>query len=361
MIINKLSVINYKNILQAEIACSAKMNCFFGNNGMGKTNLLDAVYYLSFTKSHLHTPDSQIIRDGEDMCIVQGTYLFENRTEDVFCAVRRGHHKVFKRNAKEYSRMSEHIGLLPLVMISPADAELISGGSEERRRFADMFLSQNDARYLNSLVLYNKAVLQRNALLKDKSSDYQTFDILEMQMEQYGQYVYAKRREMLDEITPLFNEYYALVSGQNELAGLKYNSQLADSDFVKSLRDSRAKDLVAGYTTFGTHKDDIEMTLGDKLIRRAGSQGQNKTFLIALKLAQFSLMVVKGMSQPILLLDDIFDKLDAERVERIIGLVSSDRFGQIFITDTNREYLDRIVKNLTHDYSLFRIENGRGL
>jgi DNA replication and repair protein RecF len=331
---------------------------------MGKTNLLDALYYLSFCKSHLNTLDARIIRYGEEMCVVQGLYDFDGREEDVFCAIRAGHRKQFKRNKKEYGRLSEHIGLLPLVMISPLDADLIRGGSEERRRFIDMLISQNDRQYLAALIQYNKALLQRNTLLRERDRnrvpDYSVYDVLEMQMATYGQTLYDKRCALLAELTPLFNEYYALIAGQQvEQVALEYRSHLSgNADFARSLHDTRERDLLIGYSTFGVHKDDVEMKLGDELMRRTGSQGQNKTYVIALKLAQFSLMHSKGGTKPLLLLDDVFDKLDADRVEKIIGLVSSDRFGQIFLTDTNRKYLDRILEAVGGEYALFEVVAG---
>ena len=358
MIISKLSVLNYKNICQSEIVCSVKTNCFFGNNGMGKTNLLDAIYYLSFCKSHINTPDSRLIRNEEDLCVIQGFYDFDGREEDIFCAIRRGQRKQFRRNKKEYERLSEHIGLLPLVMISPADSDLIRGGSDERRRFIDIIISQYDKQYLNSLIQYNKALMQRNVLLRDRSNEASLYDVLEMQMGNYGAQIYEKRMILIDKLIPVFEEYHKMICGSGESVNLCYISQLEDGNLIKELRDSRSKDLLLGYSSSGIHKDDIEMTLDGELIRRVGSQGQNKTYLIALKLAQFAYMVSIGTTKPILLLDDIFDKLDADRVEKIIDLVSGDRFGQIFITDTNRKYLDRILEAIKQDYSLFKVEKG---
>ena len=359
MIIGKLSVLNYKNICQTDIICSVKTNCFFGNNGMGKTNLLDAIYYLSFCKSHLHTPESRIIRNGEELCVIQGFYDYDGKEEEIFCAIRNGQRKQFKRNKKEYERLSEHIGLLPLVMISPADSELIHGGSEERRRFVDMIISQFDKPYLNALIQYNKALMQRNVLLRNQSRDMTLYEALEMQMAAYGRMIYEKRLLLIDRLTPVFNEYHQMICGSGEKVGLSYVSQLSSVDPAQALRSSRNKDMLTGFTSAGIHKDDMEMTLDEQLIRRTGSQGQNKTCLIALKLAQFAYMTSKGLTKPILLLDDIFDKLDAGRVEKIIGLVSSDRFGQIFITDTNRNYLDRILESIKQDYALFQVEQGQ--
>jgi DNA replication and repair protein RecF len=358
MIIRKLSALNYKNINLAEVVCSVKTNCFFGNNGMGKTNLLDAIYYLSFCKSHIHTPDSRLIRNGEDLCVLQGIYDYNGKDEDVFCAIRRSQRKQFKRNKKEYERLSEHIGLLPLVMVSPVDSDLIRGGSDERRRFIDMIISQHDKQYLNALIQYNKALMQRNIWLREQRNDASLYDVYEMQMATCGRQLYEKRKLFIEALVPVFDEYHRMICGSGETVGLSYVSQLADDDFMKMLKASRAGDQLLGYSSVGVHKDDMVMTLDEQLVRRIGSQGQNKTYLIALKLAQFSYMSTNGTTKPILLLDDIFDKLDAERVEKIIGLVSGDRFGQIFITDTNRKYLDRILEAIGQDYSLFKVDRG---
>lgn len=359
MILKKLSILNYKNIRQAEIAFSPKMNCFFGNNGMGKTNLLDAIYYLSFCKSHIHTPDTQIIHTDEEMCVVQGTYDYDGRNEEIFCAIRRRQRKQFKRNRKEYEKLSEHIGLLPLVMVSPADYELIQGGSDERRRFLDLVISQHDKPYLHALIQYNKALQQRNSLLREQSRNASLYDVLEMQMAGYADLIYGKRRELVNEFTPVFNDYYGKISLSREEVKLRYISQLAEGSLSGLLLQNRERDLILGYTSTGVHKDELEMKLNNSLIRRVGSQGQNKTYLIALKLAQFAFLHGKGQTVPILLLDDIFDKLDATRVEQIVKLVSSAQFGQIFITDTNRKYLDDILKAMVeHNYALFKVDDG---
>lgn len=358
MILKKLSILNYKNILQGEVAFSPKMNCFFGNNGMGKTNLLDAIHYLSFCKSHINTPDSQIIHNDQELCVIQGNYEYEGREEEIFCAMRRRQRKQFKRNKKEYDKLSEHIGLLPLVMVSPADSELIQGGSEERRRFLDVIISQQDKPYLHALIQYNKALTQRNSLLKDQSMDISLYEVLEMQLGMYGQQVYEKRKKLVEDFTPIFNTYYQTICGLREEVGLRYISQLEGVDLPEKLAMNRERDRILGYTSSGVHKDELEMTLGGYLIRRVGSQGQNKTYLIALKLAQFAFLNDRGQTTPILLLDDIFDKLDAARVEQIIKLVSEDGFGQIFITDTNRKYLDEILSATNDEYALFKVEGG---
>ena len=359
MILEKLSIVNYKNIAQAEVVFSEKINCLLGNNGMGKTNILDSIYYLSFCKSHVHTPDTQVIRFGEDMCVLQGFYDFEGRTEELFCAIRNRQRKQFKRNKKEYDKLSEHIGLLPLVMISPADSDLIQGGSEERRRFLDLIISQQDKNYLYALIQYNKALAQRNALLKEQSHDYSLFEALDIQLVRFGEYLFKKRTLLVEGLVPLFNRYHQQICESSEKVGLNYTSHLQKDSLYECLQTNRERDMILGYTSCGIHKDDLEMTLGDALIRRIGSQGQRKTFLIALKLAQFSLLSrEEGVTTPLLLLDDIFDKLDARRVAQIIQLVSKENFGQIFITDTNRQYLDEIIRKINHDYALFEVEDG---
>lgn len=358
MILKQLSILNYKNIVQAEVVFSPKINCFFGKNGMGKTNFMDAIYYLSFCKSHINTPDSLIIRNNQDMCVLQGVYDYDGRTEELFCGIRHKQKKQFKRNKKEYKRLSEHIGLLPLVMISPADTELIQGGSEERRRFMDLIISQQDKNYLHALIQYNKALLQRNTLLKEQSHDTSLFDVLEMQLTMYGEQIFSKRKQLIEKLVPLFNQFHQQICHSAESVDLTYISQLAETSLEEKLRKNRERDILIGYTTAGIHKDELEMLLDGSLIRRVGSQGQQKTYLIALKLAQYSLLAQEGASTPLLLLDDIFDKLDAERVAQIIHLVGEEQFGQIFITDTNRKYLDKILETINSDFSLFEVEQG---
>lgn len=358
MILKQLSILNYKNIVQAEVVFSPKINCFFGKNGMGKTNFMDAIYYLSFCKSHINTPDSLIIRNNQDMCVLQGVYDYDGRTEELFFGIRHKQKKQFKRNKKEYKRLSEHIGLLPLVMISPADTELIQGGSEERRRFMDLIISQQDKNYLHALIQYNKALLQRNTLLKEQSHDTSLFDVLEMQLTMYGEQIFSKRKQLIEKLVPLFNQFHQQICHSAESVDLTYISQLAETSLEEKLRKNRERDVLIGYTTAGIHKDELEMLLDGSLIRRVGSQGQQKTYLIALKLAQYSLLAQEGASTPLLLLDDIFDKLDAERVAQIIHLVGEEQFGQIFITDTNRKYLDKILETINSDFALFEVEQG---
>jgi DNA replication and repair protein RecF len=335
------------------------MNCLFGNNGMGKTNLLDALYYLSFCKNHTNLPDSQLIMHDKDFAVLQANYRFDDIEEDIYCGIKRKQRKIFKRNKKEYERLSEHIGLLPLVMICPADSDLIQGGSDERRKFTDVVISQYDKEYLHALIKYNKALSQRNSLLKeDHLSDPALFEIWEEQLDHFGQQIHQKRKKFIREFLPIFREFHHAICQEGESIGLVYESQLDHENLRQLLKDKRNRDRLIGFTTSGIHKDDFNFTLEEYLIRKTGSQGQNKTYLIALKLAQFNFLVKTGTSIPILLLDDVFDKLDETRVEQIVKLVSQPQFGQIFITDTNRKYLDKILLKMDHDYKLFHVENG---
>ncbi len=327
---------------------------------MGKTNLLDAIYYLSFCKSFCNTLDNQNIRHDEDFFMLQGFYNRENKEEEVYCGMKRRQKKQFKRNKKEYERLSDHIGLLPLVMISPEDAALILGGSEERRKFIDQVISQSDKLYLEALIRYNKALTQRNSMLKSDqpNSDISLMEILEDQLSRTADYIYQRRQQFITEFTPIFQEYYDFICAGNEKVQLIYDSHLKDGNLAEQLSRCRERDKILGYTTRGTHKDDLQMSLGDFPLKRVGSQGQNKTYLIALKLSQFKFLKKSSQNTPILLLDDIFDKIDANRVEQIIKLVSGDSFGQIFITDTNRKYLDEIIAKVHRNYHLYQVEQG---
>ena len=356
-----ISILNYKNLEQVEVAFSRKMNCIIGKNGMGKTNLLDAVYYLSFCKSATNAIDSQNILHDRDFFVVQGFYeTDEGEPEEVYCGLKRRQKKQFKRNKKEYSRLSDHIGLIPLVMVSPADSWLIAGGSEERRRFIDVVISQFDREYLEALIRYNKALLQRNSLLKaDVEPEEELMLVWEEMMAASGETVYAKRKAFIDEFIPVFQSYYSYISQDREQVSLSYESHAAKGNLLEQLKEVRQRDRILGYSTRGIHKDDLIMRLGDFPIKREGSQGQNKTYLIALKLAQFEFLKRTGSrTTPIVLLDDIFDKLDASRVEQIVKLVAGDSFGQIFVTDTNRDHLDKILRKIEGDYKLFEVDGG---
>ena len=358
MVLRKLSILNYKNIGEAQLEFSPKINCFIGSNGMGKTNILDAVYYLSFCRSASTPVDSQVIRHDEAFCMLEGEY----DEAVVSVGMKRGQKRHFKRNKKEYKRLSEHIGMIPLVVVSPADTLLIEGGSEERRKLMDMVIAQYDRTYMEALSRYNNALQQRNMLLKmadDHPVDPLLMQLWEEQMAESGELLYDKRRAFVDELIPLFQEYYQHISAGQEQVGLTYISHCQRGPLLEVIQRDRHKDLAVGYSLHGVHRDDLEFTLGDHLMKREGSQGQNKTFVIALKLAQFDFLRRAGsQTTPILLMDDIFDKLDAERVEQIVGLVSGDTFGQIFITDTNRDHLDQILSNTALDYKIFHVNQG---
>lgn len=360
MILKRISILNYKNLEQVELSFSPKLNCFFGQNGMGKTNLLDAVYFLSFCKSAGNPIDSQNICHDADFFVIQGFYEAADGTpEEIYCGMKRRQKKQFKRNKKEYTRLSDHIGFLPLVMVSPADSELIAGGSDERRRFMDVVISQYDKEYLDALIRYNKALVQRNTLLKSEQPvEEELFLVWEEMMAQAGEVVFRKREAFIREFIPIFQSFYSFISQDREKVGLSYDSHARDASLQEVLKESRARDQIMGYSLRGVHKDELNMLLGDFPIKREGSQGQNKTYLVALKLAQFDFLKRTGTTVPLLLLDDIFDKLDASRVEQIIKLVAGDSFGQIFITDTNREHLDRILHKVGSDYKMFRVEQG---
>jgi DNA replication and repair protein RecF len=364
MFIRNLAVINYKNLVQADLQFSSKLNCFIGNNGVGKTNLLDCLYYLSFCKSYFNLPDSQNIRHNDDFFVLQGKYCCGTDTEEIYGGFKSGHKKIFRRNKKEYERLSDHIGLLPLVMISPADSVLIQGGSEERRRFMDSVISQYNRQYLDWLLKYNHALLQRNNLLKFFATNHQfdadSLDVWSEQLIITGNKIHNKRIEFLNALLPVFQKYYDLICQGHEKVRLEYLSQLNDQDFRKLLEESVAKDRVLQYTSTGIHKDDLELKIEDYPIKRLGSQGQNKTFLISLKFAQFDFISSVNKVKPILLLDDIFDKLDSERVGQIVKLVSDSNFGQIFITDTNREHLDGIIREVGGvEYKIFLVSDGQ--
>ena len=362
MILTKLSILNYKNIREATLELSPKMNCFIGSNGVGKTNVLDAVYYLSFCRSASNPIDSQVIRHDEPFCMLEGSYQSEDGQElSVSVAMKRGVKKHFKRNKKEYKRLSEHIGLIPLVVVSPSDTLLIEGGSEERRRLMDIVISQYDRPYLAHLSRYNNALAQRNSLLKmeDQTPDPQLMQIWEEQMAEEGEHLYQRRKTFVEELTPVFQEYYEQISQGREQVGLRYVSHCQRGPLLEVIQRDRQKDLAVGYSLHGVHRDDLEFTLAGHQMKREGSQGQSKTYVTSLKLAQFDFLKrTASQTTPLLLLDDIFDKLDTQRVEQIVHLVSGNSFGQIFITDTNRDHLDQILRNSALDYKIFHVDDG---
>ena len=357
MILEKLSVINYKNIATATLELSPKINCLIGQNGVGKTNVLDAIYFLSFCHSANNPIDSQVIRHGEEFFMLEGNY---DEDLHITAAMKKGAKKHFKRNKKEYKRLSEHIGLIPIVVVAPSDTLLIEGGSEERRRLMDLVISQYDRSYIDAMNRYNKALQQRNALLKqEEEPDNEVISLFEEQMAMEGEKIYQRRKAFIEELTPIFQRIHETISENREQVSLTYLSHCQRGPLLEVIQRDRFKDRAVGYSLHGIHRDDLEFTLGGHPMKREGSQGQNKTFVIALKLAQFDFLKrTNSKTTPLLLLDDIFDKLDARRVEQIIKLVGGDEFGQIFITDTNRDHLDRILASSEHDYRIFHVENG---
>lgn len=360
MILSGISLLNYKNLQEVNIAFSPKINCFIGSNGMGKTNLLDAVYYLSFCKSAVTASDTSNIMHDAPFFMLQGCYQSGSGIEsEVSCGLKRGEKKQFRRDGKLYERLSDHIGTVPLVMVSPADNELIAGGSEERRRFMDVVISQYDKEYLGALIRYNRALQQRNALLRgERFPDAEMMQLIEEMMIDEAMVINRGRRTFIEELVPVFERSHSTIARGSEEVSLKYRSHMSDGDLLEQLRQSRADDYRLGYTSKGVHRDELIMQLGGYPIRREGSQGQNKTFLVSLKLAQYDFLRSKGGEMPLLLLDDIFDKLDSRRVEQIISLVAGEGFGQIFITDVNREHIDQILESVSGGYHLFEVQGG---
>lgn len=361
MILKQLSILNYKNIPEANFDFSPHINCFIGMNGEGKTNILDAIYFLSFTKSATNSIDAHNIRHDQDLLMIQGKYEIDGTEENISCGIKRGVKKVFKRGGKAYKRMSEHIGLLPLILVSPNDHVLIIGGSDERRKFMDMCISQYDRDYMNALMTYSKALQQRNMMLKNEDSDIDIdmISTYEEVMAETGEQIYMQRQKFVEELIPVFQDYYTRISGCHETVGLTYSSHCQRGPLLETIQCSRNRDIAVGHSLHGIHRDELEMTIDGYSLRNEGSQGQAKTFLISFKLAQFHFLKRTGShTTPILLLDDIFDKLDSSRVEQIIQLANDDAFGQIFITDTNRENLDRILANSQDDYKLFTVKGG---
>lgn len=361
MFLQNLSLVNFKSYTQLEAKFSSKINCFTGNNGVGKTNILDAIYYLSFCKSFFTSVDSFNIKHGDNLFVINGQYILDNKEENIYCGFEQGKKKKFKRNKKEYDKLANHIGLIPLVMISPYDINLIIGGKEERRKFIDGIISQYDREYLFKLQNYNRALLQRNALLKQYGKtgylDEDVLDLYDVQLVENGNIIHNKREKFIKEIVPVFQKYFSHISQGKEQVSLVYKSQLQEDDFEDLLLKDRGKDKVSRHSTTGIHKDDLELLLGDYPIRKLGSQGQQKTYLIALKLAQFEFIQKICGYKPILLLDDVFDKLDSDRVEQLIKLLAKNSFGQVFITDTNPVRINNVLNKIEGEYYHFSVDN----
>ena len=359
MILRALTLANFKNIAEAKLEFSPKINCLLGDNGMGKSNLLDAIYFLSFTKSFARVPDAMLIRRGEDYGIVNGRYSRHGAEEEINAGLRKGLRKSFRRGGKEYKRISQHIGLFPAVMVAPSDQGLVTEHSEERRRFIDQIISQADAPYLDALMRYNQALEQRNRMLRDGVADPLLYDSIESVMQACAELIQRRRREHVVLLSEIFGRYYAEIAGEGEDARLEYvMSGEKYGSLAQALEQSRQRDSLLKYTTVGPHRDDLAFTLSDMPVKLTASQGQTKTFTIALRFAQYEFLRRATGQSPLLLLDDIFDKLDARRVERIMNIVGRDEFGQIFVTDTNRNHLDEIMALSGPDYRMWTVSEG---
>ena len=364
MWLKQLSVLNFKNYSESNLTFLPEVNAFTGQNGAGKTNLLDAIHYLSLCKSYFNPIDSQHIKKGEEWFMVQGEFEREEKLDTISCSLKRNQKKQFKRNKKDYPRLADHIGQFPLVMISPNDSEIITEGSEERRKFVDNVISQTDNRYLDTLIAYNKILLQRNTLLKNIKEkgvfDVGLLEVLNIQLVEVGELIYERRKRFMEEFTPAFQKHYTFLTDQAEEVGLVYDSQLHDKNFLQLLESNLEKDRALERTTQGIHKDDLLFTIhGEMPLKKFGSQGQQKSFLIALKLAQYAFLQEQNKFKPLLLLDDIFDKLDEKRTKKLMQMVSNDEFGQIFITDTDASRIRKIFEEIAQPIRIFDIVGGQ--
>ncbi|MGM1055884.1 MAG: DNA replication/repair protein RecF [Bacteroidota bacterium] len=359
MFLKTLSLVNYKNFTTAAFDFDSKINCLVGHNGVGKTNVLDSIYHLSFGKSYFNPITSQNINHEAEFFVIDGILQKNDREEHILVSAKRGQKKVIKRNNKAYEKFSEHIGFIPAVIISPGDRDLIIEGSETRRKFMDGVISQSDQEYLNALIHYGKVIAQRNALLKffaaNSKFDRDTLDIYNAQMSELGNLLFEKRKVFLEEFIPIFDKRYAEITNQKEKVAITYKSQLFEKPISELLEKNLQKDMMLQYTGVGLHKDDLSFEIEGHPIKKFGSQGQQKSFLIALKLAQFDFIKRLSKSSPLLLLDDIFDKLDEQRVAHIVALVAENELGQIFISDTHPERTEKVVKESNQSYKMFRL------
>ena len=359
MTLENLSLLNYKNFETVSFQFDSKINCLVGNNGVGKTNVLDAIYHLSFGKSYFNPLTVQNIKYGEEFFVIEGNYTKKNREEKIIVSAKKGHKKVIKRNGKSYNRFSEHIGFLPLVIVSPTDRDLIMEGSDTRRKFIDGVISQGDSNYLQTLLNYNKVLTQRNSLLKyfaiNNTYNQETLDIYNLQLHDLGTTIFEKRKEFLEEFMPIFLKRYQSISNSKESVTLSYKSQLNEKELLVLLEENSAKDKITQYSNYGIHKDDLNFEIEEHPIKKFGSQGQQKSYLIALKLAQFDFIKAHSKVNPILLMDDIFDKLDELRVAQIISLVKNEDFGQLFISDTHSDRTENVIKKIHQSYKMFKL------
>ncbi len=362
MFLTALKLINFKNYAEIELTFLNKMNCFVGLNGAGKTNILDAIHYLALCKSYFNLSDTQNIKHDEDFFAVHGDFEIDNKIEQVSCIQKRSKRKQIKLNQEEYRLMSEHIGLIPVVMISPYDAMLINDQSDVRRRFMDMMISQLDKYYLENVIAYNKILVQRNAMLKLSNGDYSLIQLINVQLAKYAEIIYEKRKDFFQRFLPLFKEFFAWLSGEKEDVDIMYISSLSgEMAFTDLLEQAYDKDVVLQHTTVGVHRDDLNFLIDGYPVRRFASQGQQKSFIIAMRLAQFEIYKqVKGYA-PILLLDDIFDKLDNDRVQKLVDLVADKRFGQVFITDTDKQRIENIFRPNNIECTIFEVAHNKAL
>ena len=363
MYLNNINLTNFKNHSSVNFNFIDKINCFTGNNGVGKTNLLDAIYYLCTCKSYFSNSDNNNIKHNEFFFLLKGNFIKQENESNIQCSVQNNKNKIFKNNNKKYKKLTEHIGKFPIVVITPNDISLILEGSAERRKFIDSCISQYDKKYLNFLVKYNRIIQQRNILLKSFAKnnyfDQTNLDVWNQQLFEPCEYIFEKRKNFVDVINPIFKKYYNSISNlNNEIPCIKYNSQLLNNNIKELLNLNVNKDRILQYTTVGIHKDDLNLKLNNYNIKKIGSQGQNKTFLISLKFAQFELLTKNLDFKPIILLDDIFDKLDKIRVANIVKLVSENHFQQIFITDTNKERLKLILNKTNISNKIFELLRG---
>lgn len=357
MYLTRLYINNFKNYPEAEITFCPRINCLVGNNGSGKTNLLDAIYHLSFSKSYFGASEREHIRYGEDFYAINGRYTVNDKEAEVNLVQRKGQRKSLKFNGKEYERISDHVGRLPLIMVSPQDQELIYGGSELRRKFIDSVISQYNHTYLEQLILYNRALEQRNRLLKQESFDRPLLEVFNLQLCQYGQFIFEERSRFVQDFIPLFAQYYKQIAESDESAELSYRSPLKEKPFDVLLQETEPKDRVLQYTSTGIHKDDLSLLLNGHPIRLCGSQGQQKSYLLALRLAQLQYLANLKQNYPILLLDDMFDKLDLHRIDRLMTIVGKDHFGQVFLSDTHHERVLELLAKNPAEHRVYRIEN----
>ena len=358
MYLSNLSLLNFKNISQADLELSNRVNCFLGDNGQGKTNLLDAIYHLSYTKSFFNSIDSQNVMFEESLYVIQGVIKNEQEEYKLYCGLKKGDKKIFKKNKKIYKKLADHIGFFPVVMITPYDINLILEGSETRRRFFDALIAQFDKNYLFELLHYNKLLKQRNAFLKTNTNSVDLLEVYDDQMIEKAQSIHESRKKFIDEFKPIFNKFYKDISSNKEGVGLDYQSALHENTMKELFINNLTKDQLIGHTSSGIHRDDFLFSIKNNPLKKYGSQGQQKTYLIALKLAKFEYIKLKKNVNPVLLLDDIFDKLDDHRVGYILNLIEKNNLGQTFITDTSKEKIPQILSNLNIQSNLFWIENG---